>query len=55
MVFERLVEKGDITYNFKKMCAYADDIIVIARNTTALKDVLLASETKCRKIWLRIN
>jgi hypothetical protein len=37
MVLGGIVEKGNITHKSTQICAYADDIVVIARNTTALK------------------
>jgi hypothetical protein len=42
LVLGGIVEKGNITHISTHNCAYADDIVVIARNTTALKEVILA-------------
>jgi hypothetical protein len=54
MVLERIVGKGSIVYKSKQICAYADDVVLVARNTPTLKELLSAMETKGRKMGLRI-
>jgi hypothetical protein len=54
MVVEGTVEKGNI-YKSKQICAYADDIVLVTRNTPTLKELLSALETEGRKMGLRIN
>jgi hypothetical protein len=49
MVLGGIVEKGNITYKSTQICAYADDIVVIARNTTALKEAILALDFEGKK------
>jgi hypothetical protein len=51
---EETVEKGNITYKSKQICVYSH-IIVIARNITALKVVLLALEIEGIEKGLRIS
>jgi sorting nexin-29 len=55
MVLEGIAEKGNIVYKSKQMCAYADDIVLVTRNTPTLKELLSALETEGRKMELRIN
>jgi hypothetical protein len=55
MVLEGIVEKGNIVYKSKQICAYADDSILVTRNTLTLKELLSALETEGRKMGLRIN
>jgi hypothetical protein len=54
MVLEGIVEKGNI-YKSKQICAYADDIVLVTRNTPPLKELLSALETEGRKMGRRIN
>jgi hypothetical protein len=54
MFLEGTVEKGNITYKSKQIFAYTDDV-VIARNITALKNLLLALEIEGRKMSLMIS
>jgi hypothetical protein len=54
MVLQGIVEKGNIVYKSKQICANADDIVFVTRNTPALKE-LSALETEGRKTGLRIN
>jgi hypothetical protein len=49
MVFGGTVAKGNITHKSTQICTYADDIVVIARNTTALKEVILALDFEGKK------
>jgi hypothetical protein len=49
MVLGGTVEKGNITYKSTQICAYADDITVIARNTAALKEIILALDFEGKK------
>jgi hypothetical protein len=49
MVQGGIVEKGNITYKSTQICAYVDDIVVIARNMTALKEVILALDLKAKE------
>jgi sorting nexin-29 len=55
MVLEGTVEKGNIVYKSKQICAYADDIVLVTRNTPTLKELLSALEIEGRKMGLRIN
>jgi sorting nexin-29 len=55
MVLEGTVEKGNVFYKSKQICAYADDIVLVTRNTPSLKELLSALETEGRKMGLRIN
>jgi hypothetical protein len=55
MVLEGIVEKGNIVYKSKQICACADDIVLVTRNTPTLKELLSALETEGRKMGLRIN
>jgi hypothetical protein len=52
MVLGGIVEKGNITYKSTQICAYADDIVVTTRNTTALK-VILALDFEGKKIGIK--
>jgi hypothetical protein len=54
MVLEEIVEKGNIVYKSKQICAYAGNIVLVTRNTPTLKE-LSALETEGRKMGLRIN
>jgi hypothetical protein len=49
MILGGTVEKGNIIYKSTEICAYADDIVVIARDTTALKDVISALDFEGKK------
>jgi sorting nexin-29 len=49
MVLGGTVEKGNIIYKSIEICAYSDDIVVIARNTTALKEVILSLDFEGKK------
>jgi hypothetical protein len=49
MVLGGTVEEGNITHKSTEICAYADDIVVIARNTAALKGVILALDFEGKK------
>jgi hypothetical protein len=53
MVLGGIVEKGNITYKSTQICAYADDIVVTTRNTTALKEVILALDFEGKKIGIK--
>jgi hypothetical protein len=37
MVLEIIVEKENIVYKYKQICIYADDIVLVTRNTPAVK------------------
>jgi hypothetical protein len=37
MVLEGTVEKENIVYKSKQICAYADEIVLVTRNTLTLK------------------
>jgi hypothetical protein len=37
VVLEGTVEKGNIVYKSKQICAYADDIVLVTGNTPTLK------------------
>jgi hypothetical protein len=41
MVLEGIVEEGNIVYRSKEICAYADDIVFVTRNTPTLKEFFL--------------
>jgi sorting nexin-29 len=55
MVLEGTVEKGNIVYRSKQICAYADDIVLVTRNTPTSKELLSALKIEGRKMELRIN
>jgi hypothetical protein len=55
MVLEGIVENGNIVYISTQICAYADDIVLVTRNTPTLKELLSALETEGKKMGLRIN
>jgi hypothetical protein len=48
MVFEGVV-KMETLHKSKQICAYADDILVIVRNLTALIEALLALAIEGKK------
>jgi hypothetical protein len=54
MVLQGTVEKGSTVYKSKQICAYADDIVFVTRNTLTLKE-LSALEIEGRRMGLRIN
>lgn len=47
--------RGNILYKSKQICAYADDIALIARNKTALQEMLNIIETVGKSAGLEIN
>jgi hypothetical protein len=60
MVLEGIVEKVNIVYRSKQICANADDIVFVTRNTPILKeelkvlhirDQLYTMEIKCGKTF----
>jgi sorting nexin-29 len=55
MVLEGTAKKGNIVYKSKQIFAYADDIVLVTRNTPTLKELFSALETEGRKMGLRIN
>jgi hypothetical protein len=55
MVLEGIVEKGNIVYKSKQICACADDTVLVTRNTPTLKELLSALETEGRKMGLKIH
>jgi hypothetical protein len=55
MILGGNVEKGNIIYKSTEICSYADDIVVIARDTTALKKVISASDFEGKKMESRIQ
>jgi sorting nexin-29 len=55
MVLEGIVDKGNIVYKSKQIRAYADDNVLVTRNTPTLKELLSALKTESRKMGLRIN
>jgi sorting nexin-29 len=49
------LQKKEISHKSTQICAYANDIVVIARNTTALKEVILTLDSEGEKMGLTIN
>jgi hypothetical protein len=49
MILELIIERGNIIYKSKQLCAYADHIILVTRNFQTLQ------ETEGRKICLIID
>jgi hypothetical protein len=49
LILNSFVKKGNVTYKSTQICAYADDITVIARNTAALKELILDWILKAKK------
>jgi hypothetical protein len=46
--------KGNIVYKSEQICACADDIVLVTRNTPTLKELPFALETEDRKMGQRI-
>ena len=54
-VLESIVDNGIITYKSKHLCAYADDIVIMARNINELKEVFLKLISAAQQLGLEIN
>ena len=54
-VLEEIVPKGTIVDKTRQICAYADDIVIIARNEKTLGEVLREIKEKSKIIGLEIN
>ena len=51
-VLESIVDNGIITYKSKHLCAYADDIVIMARNINELKEVFLKLISAAQQLGL---
>jgi sorting nexin-29 len=49
MVLEGIAENGNIVYKFKQICVYADDNVLVTRNTPTLKELLPHWKLKAEK------
>ena len=48
-VMDKIAENGHIIYKMRQVCAYADDIALIARNANHLRELYMELETEARE------
>jgi F0F1-type ATP synthase alpha subunit len=51
----KVYQKGTIFLKSSQICAYADDIAIVARNVSTLKEVFLEIEKEAEKMGLIVN
>jgi len=47
--------RGYISTRTKQLCAYADDVVIIARTQKALKETFITLQKEAKKLGLIIN
>ena len=50
-----IVQRGTIFNKSYQICAYADDIVIIARETRSLEDIYRKLESRAHSIGLQVN
>jgi hypothetical protein len=50
-----MTEKGTILTKLSQTCAYADDIVIVARTQKKLIEVYVDLEYETSKLWMEIN
>ena len=52
---ENITDNGHIIYKLRQVCAYADDVVLIARNEKQLQELYLEMRVETKKIGLEVN
>ena len=52
---DRIADNGHIVYKMRQVCAYADDITLIARNEKELRELFMEMDIEARRIGLEVN
>ena len=52
---DRIADNGHIVYKMRQVCAYADDVALIARNEKELRELFMEMDIEARRIGLEVN